>query len=87
MVLEKIKKIISEQLEVDQNIGVIEINCNGKQFAPLFAPPYRVEISDCVKSVNDISITVTKMPEVDEAPFDAEIMLKLSMLVSLVQAD
>ena len=74
-------------IEVDQNIGVIEINCNGKQFAPLFAPPYRVEISDCVKSVNDISITVTKMPEVDEAPFDAEIMLKLSMLVSLVQAD
>ena len=74
-------------IEVDQNIGVIEINCNGKQFAPLFAPPYRVEISDCVKSVNDISITVTQMPEVDEAPFDAEIMLKLSMLVSLVQAD
>lgn len=74
-------------IEVDQNIGVIEINCNGKQFAPLFAPPYRVEISDCVKSVNDISIAVTKMPEVDEAPFDAEIMLKLSMFVSLVQAD
>ncbi len=74
-------------IEVDQNIGVIEINCNGKQFAPLFAPPYRVEISDCVKSVNDISIAVTKMPEVEEAPFDAEIMLKLSMVVSLVQTD
>ena len=71
-------------IEIEQNIGVIELVCNGRKSTPLFAPPYRMEITDCVKSVNDISIVLTRMPEVEDAPFDVEIPLKLDIRCSIV---
>ena len=74
-------------IEVDQNIGVLEISCNGKNFAPLFAPPYRIEISDCAKNINNITVTITRMPEVEDAPFDVEIPQKLDLNFTLMQAD
>lgn len=74
-------------IEIDQNIGVLEISCNGKNFAPLFAPPYRIEISDCAKNINDITVTITRMPEVEDAPFDVEIPQKLDINFTLMQAD
>lgn len=74
-------------IEVSQNIGVIEMTCNGRQFAPLFAPPYRIEITDCAENVNDISIRLTRTPETEDAVFDLEIPQKLTMDVALMQAD
>lgn len=74
-------------IELEQNTGVIELMCNGKKFAPLFAPPYRAEITDCISSTNDITLNVTRMPEVEDAPFDVEIPLKLDIKCRIMQAE
>ena len=72
-------------IECDQNAGVLEICCNGKKFAPLFAPPYRVEITGCVEEINHISMTLTQMPEIPDDPFDIEMPRKIDMKISLLQ--
>ena len=74
-------------IEFDQNIGVLEVYCNGEKFAPLFAPPYRIEISGCTKNINDITLTLTRMPEVEDAPFDVEIPQKLNIICKLMQSE
>ena len=71
-------------IEINQNIGVIQINCNGKTSSPLTAPPYRMEISDCIKLENSISLLVTLMPLVLDDPFDVEMPRKLDIELNLL---
>ena len=71
-------------IEINQNIGVIQINCNGKTSSPLTAPPYRMEISDCIKLENNISLLVTLMPLVLDDPFDVEMPRKLDIELNLL---
>lgn len=75
-------------LEIEQNIGTIEITCNNQKSDILFAPPYRMEITNCIKDINHISLTVTRMPDPDiiEAPFDIEIPLKLDITCNILQS-
>lgn len=75
-------------IEIEQNAGVIEIICNDQKSAPLFAPPYRMEITNCIREINDITLEITSSPapELAEAPFDIEIPLKLDILCKIIHA-
>ena len=73
-------------IEVEQSIGILEITCNGHGFQPLFAPPYRIEITDCVRRCNEISVELTGMPDAD-SPFDIEIPRKMDLTFKLMQAE
>ena len=77
--------------EFEQNAGVLEVICNGRKFPPLFAPPYRIELSDCVKeSDNLISCKLTEPAyprNLADSTFDIEIPLKMDITINIMQAE
>jgi hypothetical protein len=76
-------------IEIEQNIGTIEITCNNQKSHILFAPPYRMEITNCIDYINNISIETTLMPQPDiaEEPFDIEIPQKLDITCNILQSN
>ncbi len=72
-------------IECETDCGVLEICCNGKDFTPLFAPPYRTEITSIVQEKNEISLRITTTPDVPGNPFDLELPRKTDIKISIMQ--
>lgn len=72
--------------EFEQNAGVLEINCNGEKFPPLFAPPYRIEITGCIRNNNFLSCSITTPPQADSI-FDYEIPRKIDIVMTISTAN
>ena len=73
-------------LECLQNEGVLEIELNGHKYPGLFAPPYRLDITDAVKAENNMKINLIRTPDIPNI-LEYDIPRNLSMFFKITSTD